>query len=29
VRADFKDKPLKERYALCPWGLYYIEAKFV
>ena len=25
--ADFKDKPLKERYALCPWGLYYIEAK--
>ena len=25
--ADFKDKPLKERYALCPWGLYYIEVK--
>jgi hypothetical protein len=25
--ADFKDKPLKERYALCPWGLYFIEAK--
>ena len=23
--ADFKDKPLKERYALCPWGLYFIE----
>ena len=25
--ADFKDKPLKERFALCPWGLYFIEAK--
>jgi hypothetical protein len=25
--ADFKDKPLKERYALCPWGLYFIEVK--
>ena len=25
--ADFKDKPLTERYALCPWGLYFIEAK--
>lgn len=25
--ADFKDKPLKERYALCSWGLYFIEAK--
>jgi hypothetical protein len=24
---DFKDKPLKERYALCPWGLYFIEVK--
>jgi hypothetical protein len=24
---DFKDKPLKERFALCPWGLYYIEVK--
>ena len=22
---DFKDKPLKQRFALCPWGLYYIE----
>jgi len=21
----FKDKPLKERFALCPWGLYSIE----
>ncbi len=26
--ADFKDKPLQERYALCPWGLYFIEVKF-
>jgi len=25
--ADFKDKPLKERYALCPWGLYFIDVK--
>ena len=25
--ADFKDKPLKQRFALCPWGLYYIEVK--
>ena len=25
--ADFKYKPLKERYALCPWGLYFIEVK--
>lgn len=24
---DFKDKPLKERFALCPWGLYHIEVK--
>lgn len=24
---EFKDKPLKERFALCPWGLYYIEVK--
>jgi hypothetical protein len=24
---DFKNKPLKERFALCPWGLYYIEVK--
>ena len=23
--ADFKDKPLKQRFALSPWGLYYIE----
>jgi hypothetical protein len=23
--AAFKDKPLKERFALCPWGLYSIE----
>ena len=22
--APFKDKPLKERFALCPWGLYHI-----
>lgn len=21
----FKDKPVKERFALCPWGLYYID----
>jgi hypothetical protein len=25
--ADFKDKPLKERFALCPWGLYHIDVK--
>ncbi len=25
--ADFKEKPLKERFALCPWGLYFIEVK--
>jgi hypothetical protein len=25
--ADFKDKPLKERFGLCPWGLYHIEVK--
>lgn len=25
--ADFKDKPLKERFALCPWGLYHIEVQ--
>ena len=25
--ADFKDKPLKERYGLCPWGLYFIDVK--
>jgi hypothetical protein len=23
----FKDKPLKERFALCPWGLYYIDVR--
>lgn len=23
--AAFKDKPLKERFGLCPWGLYYID----
>ena len=23
----FKDKPLKERFALCPWGLYFIDVK--
>lgn len=23
--APFRDKPLKERFALCPWGLYSIE----
>jgi hypothetical protein len=25
--ADFKDKPLNQRFALCPWGLYFIEVK--
>lgn len=25
--AAFKDKPLKERFGLCPWGLYCIEVK--
>jgi hypothetical protein len=24
---DFKDKPLKERFGLCPWGLYHIEVR--
>ena len=24
---DFKDKPLKERFGLCPWGLYHIDVK--
>jgi len=24
---DFKDKPLKDRFGLCPWGVYYIEVK--
>ncbi|MEO8280780.1 MAG: molybdopterin-dependent oxidoreductase [Ideonella sp.] len=23
----FKDKPLKERFGLCPWGLYSIDVK--
>ena len=23
----FKDKPLKERFAMCPWGLYHIDVK--
>ncbi len=25
--AAFKDKPVKERFALCPWGLYHIDVK--
>ena len=25
--ADFKDKPIKQRFALCPWGLYFIDVK--
>ena len=25
--ADFADKPLKQRFALSPWGLYLIEVK--
>jgi hypothetical protein len=25
VLPAFKDKPVKERFALCPWGLYYID----
>jgi hypothetical protein len=25
--APFKDRPLKERFALCPWGLYHIDVK--
>jgi hypothetical protein len=24
---DFRDKPPKDRFGLCPWGLYYIEVK--
>ena len=24
---EFADKPLKQRFALSPWGLYYIEVK--
>lgn len=27
VLPAFKDKPVKERFALCPWGLYHIEVK--
>jgi len=27
--ADFKDKPLKERFGLCPWGMYYMEVKTI
>nr|WP_315488358.1 molybdopterin-dependent oxidoreductase [uncultured Rhodoferax sp.] len=25
--ADFKDKPLAQRFGLCPWGLYHINVK--
>jgi len=25
--ADFKDKPLNQRFGLCPWGLYFIAVK--
>ncbi|WP_427999947.1 molybdopterin-dependent oxidoreductase [Acidovorax sp.] len=25
--APFKDKPVKERFALCPWGMYHIDVK--
>ncbi|HUP09791.1 MAG TPA: molybdopterin-dependent oxidoreductase [Caldimonas sp.] len=25
--ADFKDQPLKERFAMCPWGMYFIDVK--
>jgi hypothetical protein len=25
--AAWRDKPLKERFASCPWGLYHIEVK--
>ncbi len=24
---DFKDKPLKQRFGLCPWGVYHIDVK--
>ncbi len=27
--ADFKDLPLKQRFALCPWGVYHIDVKTV
>jgi hypothetical protein len=25
--APFKDKPLKERFALCPWALYHVDVR--
>jgi hypothetical protein len=25
--ADFKDKPLKDRFGLCPWGLYLVDVR--
>jgi hypothetical protein len=25
--AAFKDKPLNERFALCPWGIYHVDVK--
>lgn len=25
--APFRDKPLQERFALCPWGLYHIDVR--
>lgn len=27
--AAFKNKPVKERFALCPWGLYYVDVGVV
>jgi len=27
VLPAFKDKPVKERFGLCPWGLYHIDVK--
>lgn len=27
VLPAFKDKPVKQRFGLCPWGLYHIEVK--
>lgn len=27
VLPAFKDKPVKERFGVCPWGLYHIEVK--
>ena len=29
VLPAFKDKPVKERFGVCPWGLYHIEVKTV